>query len=365
MFQRLLIDRMEHRILVGTLAFLGIMVVLGWIAINEGGRMQSFDREFTARAIERGASLFAANCSTCHGEDGRGIGGNAPGLNNPQFFGHDFMPEISAEEAQLNIELAGAETTDARKTEINARLAELATQRQQIATEQMTTAVQNGYDPAHWDRLEQLKWAGGRRNLVYTTLVHGRPNSFAYYPAGRQMPAWSQLGGGPLRNDQLNDLTEYILNFDKGANWTIEDLNAVQQFALMPGEGGGITQVETPVGVNTPTTELVTNLEGLTGDPNNGQSLYTSLACAGCHVAGVVAPPTEGTWTRVQEVRLQDPQFEGYTGEAYLAESIIHPQAYIVPGFQPLMPPNFGERVDYQMLADLIAYLKTQEGPVE
>ena len=77
MFQRLLIEKMEHRIIVGTLSFLGIMVLTGWIAINEGGRMRSFERQFLARSIERGGQLFAANCSECHGLDGRGLTGAA------------------------------------------------------------------------------------------------------------------------------------------------------------------------------------------------------------------------------------------------------------------------------------------------
>ena len=53
--QRLLVNRIEHRIIVGTVAFLATLVLVGWIAINEGGRMAAFDKEFTARSIERGA----------------------------------------------------------------------------------------------------------------------------------------------------------------------------------------------------------------------------------------------------------------------------------------------------------------------
>lgn len=365
MFQRLLIDRMEHRILVGTLAFLGIMVLVGWIAINEGGRMQTFDRQFTARSVERGAGLFASNCSTCHGVDGRGLGGRAPALNSPYLFGHDFLAEYNGQISLLEAELIRADTTEERKTEINTKLEELKAQKG-TAAEQIRTALQNAaipgmYDPEHPSRLENLKWQGGLHNFVYTTLVHGRPVSAGYWD--NPMASWSQLGGGPLRSDQLEDLTQYILNWDKGDNWTLDDLYAVKQFQVNPcdpsqptcGSGGG---VET-VGTDVPT--IVANLATVTGDPQRGQTLYNgALGCAGCHLAGQVAPATEGTWTRVVNERLA--ATGAATGEEYIAHSIVLPNDYIVSGFTPgVMPQNFGDRLPLQDLADLVAYLKSQD----
>lgn len=122
--QRLLIPRIEHRILIGTVAFLATLVLVGWLAINEGGRMAAFDRQFTARSIERGALLFASNCSPCHGTDGLGTA-RAPALNSPLLFGHDYLAEIHREREALTTELGLLTTTDARKAEINTRLAEL------------------------------------------------------------------------------------------------------------------------------------------------------------------------------------------------------------------------------------------------
>jgi mono/diheme cytochrome c family protein len=169
---------------------------------------------------------------------------------------------------------------------------------------------------------------------------------------------------GPLRTDQLHDLTNYVLNFDKGSDWTLEDVMAVQQFAVMPGAGGGC---EDCLGTDIDSAEVVAGIEETPGDPTNGQALYNSptLGCVGCHLAGLVAPATAGTWTRVQEVRLQDPQFEGYTGEHYLVESILHPSDYIVPGFSDLMPKNFGDKLTQQDLADLVAFLQSQDEPLE
>ena len=362
--QRLLINRLEQRILVGTLAFLGIMVLVGWIAINEGGRMQVFERQYSARSIERGASLFNANCSPCHGTSGLGSG-RAPALNSPYLFGHDYLAENTSERTTLEAELNSESLTDARREEINTRLAELDTERQSLVS-QMQAAIDKGYDPEAPDRLADLGWTGGLHNFIYTTLVHGRPTSAAYWPEA--MPAWSQSAGGPLRDDQLEDLTTYVLNWDKGNAWTVEDLLAVQQFPIVPGAAGA-PEVENVIGANTEIAAIMEGLAGVTGDPQVGQELYTgtTYACYSCHNNAVVAPPMEGTWTRVQEQRLQDPQFAGYTGEQYLAESIVHPNAYIATtpnAYAPgVMPQNFGDRMDYQILADIIAYLKSQDQP--
>ena len=391
--QRLLIERIDQRILVGTLSFLGIIVLVGWIAINEGGRMQAFDRQYAARSIERGAALFSTNCSECHAPDGRGSA-RAPALNSPYLFGHDYIPEINTErrslaqrqaalEAEMNrltAELGVAETTDARRSEIDARMTEIATEVGEITAlvaeldveqatfnQQIQAVIDRGYNPNAPSRLENLGWGGGLERFIYTTLVHGRPTSGAYFP--QAMPAWSQLAGGPLRNDQLQDLTNFVLNWDKGANWTLEDLAAVNQFPIVPGAEStaveGAVCEEQDACTQLVAADITPLLEGLTGDPQAGETLYNgALGCFACHTT-VTAPSVAGTWTRVEEVRLTLPQFEGYTGEAYLAESIINPNHYVVPDFTPIMPQTFGMRITPQQLADLIAYLHTQDQPIE
>lgn len=376
--QRMLVDRMEHRIILGTVAFLAIMVLVGWIAINENGRMMAFQRQYEARAIERGAELFTSNCAECHGENGLG-GIRAPALNSPLLFGHDYLPEYhraltraEAEQNTLNAELENVETPPSaeRVTAINARLAEIDTELAAADTEaqairqQLQSAIDKGYNPDNFSRLTNLGWGGSLQNFIYTTLVHGRPTSISYWP--QPMPAWSQTAGGPLRTDQLQDITSFILNWDKGSEWSVEDLLAVNQFPKTPVEGTGELPpaVEGAIGVETPIEDVMVGLADVTGDPQTGLTLYNELGCASCHVAGVVAPITAGTWTRVQEVRLLDAALAGYTAEQYLAESITHPSDYLAPGFSDLMPKDFANRLNYQQLADLIAYLATQDQPL-
>lgn len=371
MFERMLIGKIENRITVGVLSFLGIMVLLGWAAINEGGRMQAFTESEHARSIEQGAVLYTSNCSTCHGEDGRGKVGRAPGLNNPQFFGHDFFPEITRQIDELVVERAALTAekntaADARKTEIDARIAVIDQQIIDLRAqrdESLTAAIDAGYNANEFSRLNSLGWAGTHDSFVLTTLIHGRPVSINYWP--QAMPAWSQTAGGPLRMDQLEYLVAYIENWNKGDEWTIEDLFAVKQFAKEPVEDTGAPTIP---GVGSDVAAILASLP--TGDPARGDQLYhgaqrtelgSRLACTGCHAqeANGVGPMTNGTFTRVEAERLADPALAGYTAQQYLVESIVQPSAYIVPTFNDAMQQGLGDLMSPKDLADLVAYLST------
>ncbi|MGQ9886909.1 MAG: c-type cytochrome [Aggregatilineales bacterium] len=386
MLQRMLIEKIENRILVGILMFLGIMVLTAWVAINEPGRMAAFEQQHLARSIQWGAELYAANCSTCHGNEGYGILGRAPALNSPQLFGYDFFAGLNRQAERLNdtknelarlqAELDSGNITRERQAEIQARiaalqatygddivagidkrLAEIEQERQSLRM-QMQPAIDKGYDPDNPDRLATLGWQGTLDVFLQTTLVHGRPTSESYWP--QAMVAWSQRAGGPLRDDQIENLSNYIMNWNR-KEWTIEDLLAVQQFPIRPGlPGAEMAQIE---GVGTNVEAIMAQLEGVTGDPLNGQTIYNNppLACAGCHSIEAVAPLTANQWNDIVNVRLNEPQFAGYTPEMYIVESIVNPGAYLVPGYGNAMPADFGQRIDIQMLADIIAYIKSYE----
>ncbi len=407
--QRLLIDRMENRILVGITMLLASMVLVGWIAINETGRMASFQRQHLARSIEKGAELFSSNCATCHGPAGEGSA-RAPGLNNPQLFGHDYLAPLDSQIVAVESDIARLEALTATMVDEDARaqlnedemaavqaglagfveqhgedpmaalnqsLSDLATSRANLIL-QMQSAIDRGYDPDNPTRLRNVEWGGTLDSFVLTTLISGRPVSSNYWPEA--MAAWSQTAGGPLRNDQLQDLANYVVNWGQGRNWTLEDLLRVQQFAKEPVEGDALV-IETPVAadiiniefadvvsrredIDVAVTRALGEIAGLTGDPNNGQTLYNgSLACSACHSLETVAPPTEGTFTRVSDTRLNDATLAAYDEVHYLVESILAPNAYIAAGYPSNnMPQNFGERLDAQLLADLVAYLRSQDG---
>src|SRR5579859_7714693 len=76
----------QNRIILGVSFFVGILLLIGWIAINEPGRMDAFTTQYQGRSIENGAAIFLSTCAACHGVDGKGIKDKAPALDNPMLF---------------------------------------------------------------------------------------------------------------------------------------------------------------------------------------------------------------------------------------------------------------------------------------
>lgn len=96
-----------------------------------------------------------------------------------------------------------------------------------------------------------------------------------------------------------------------------------------------------------------------TGDAAAGESLFKGQPCAACHSltadAVLVGPSLAGVGDRAET------RIPGYSTQAYLYESLVQPNAYVVEGFQPgVMPQNFGETLSDQQLSDIIAFLLTQ-----
>lgn len=291
---------MTWRVIVGTLSMVITMILLGYVAVTEQDRMQNFAIAYDARQVETGAALFESNCAICHGAQGEGTG-LGPALNTPDLLVGDPPP-----------------------------------------------------------RLAEVGWTGTLEDFVQTTIAGGRPRpsaQFAQYP--ERMPTWSQEFGGPLRPDQVEALTDFVLNWAPGfANATPQPTEAVE------GVGTDIT-VELPA-----------------GDASSGEQLATSLGCAACHIStGGAAtlgpdwmatgdPNGQGIGTRAEE-RIEAADYEGAatSGDQYLFESIVLPDAYIVPGSgtyvdaqgRSIMPDDYGTRMSAQMMADVIAYLQSLE----
>jgi mono/diheme cytochrome c family protein len=434
---RLVIESIEGRILAGITSFVAIMVLVGWVAINEPARMASFVDQQLGRSIERGGELFAANCATCHGANGLGQTGRAPALNNPQFFGFNYLDDIQSqiipierqkqEEENRITELTDeregivAEATSAtpeRQQEIATRVAEIdallnpetldspaalvaqyAIELEPLYVERDTQllalqpAIDRGYlaginrlllaEPVDQyaltqhiqsssNRLLQAAWGGDLGGFIRTTLYHGRPGTSSMW-GNAQMVAWGQVGGGPLRTDQVGDLVNYIINWSgNNRQWTTEDLFAVQQFMKLKMEDTGEPLGDPVVTINGESNGEINTAEtlvtALTGDPARGQALYEGttptgtrarLGCYSCHLGGAQAPATNQTWTNVTDVRLALPEFAGWTPEKYLIHSIIQPAEYVVPPYASgVMPANFGDQLTSQDLADIIAYLR-------
>jgi cytochrome c oxidase subunit 2 len=88
-----------------------------------------------------------------------------------------------------------------------------------------------------------------------------------------------------------------------------------------------------------------------------GEALFRSLGCSGCHAATskVHAPDLHGAYGR--HVQLADGR-SIVADEAYLRDSILLPRKDVVAGYEPIMP-SFRGVVNDGQLVKLMAYLKS------
>jgi mono/diheme cytochrome c family protein len=110
---------------------------------------------------------------------------------------------------------------------------------------------------------------------------------------------------------------------------------------------------------------------------SDAMSLFTNQACTGCHTVegaddGNLACPPLGliAATAAERIAAADYAGEATTVEAYIRESIVDPNAYLVEapagkvysaGGNSLMPLDFSNRIDESELDNLVAWLASLE----
>ena len=279
--------QIQVKIIIGTIAFMLTMILMGFVALREPARLEETTNAALGRSIENGAAGFHANCATCHAEDGLGR--------------------------------EGGTCVDAAGEEIAC-----------VGANLQTAQLVCGAQPL---RLQAQGWTGTKYSYINSTIHSGRPW------AG--MPTWGEDFDGPLSYNHIDDLTNFILN------WETEEL------------------CDTGPAIEWPT--MVADLPA--GDAASGEDLYrNSLGCAACHgdpaVAGSeISAPWLGDIATVGAARI-----DGYSNADYVYESILNINAYISPnwslceGADPCdinsaMNAGFGLSMDPQQMADVMAYL--------
>jgi mono/diheme cytochrome c family protein len=279
---------MQVKIIIGTVAFMISMMVMGYAALREPARLDRYTGARTGRQIETGAHLFEGNCATCHGVHGK------------------------AEECY-----------DSSSGE-------------QIGC----IGLPLDYAPLLCDdvsmRMEAMNWEGSKETFILSTISSGRP--------GTEMPAWSEQFGAPLRNDQIVDLSQFILN------WETEELCA------------------TPIEVfEWPDSAEAFAEEFPDGDAVNGEQLFLTYGCTGCH-GNLEDEGTAAVGPWLGEIAETGSEYiDGYSSADYVYESILDPNAFISPecpnapcsGPPSTMTDNFGLRMgeNPQDMADLMSFL--------
>jgi mono/diheme cytochrome c family protein len=194
------------------------------------------------------------------------------------------------------------------------------------------------------ERLAAVSFPGTLQDYLKGVVASGRPvpSEGTNYP--QRMPTWSQEFGGPLRPDQIESVVAFILNWEERA------LAGEPATPVSGGPGMG--------------TDITVQLPP--GDAERGRALAeATLGCTVCHGLTPVGPAwtPEGGLPGLGDRAAQRIAGADYTGaaqtpEQYLVESVVQPNAFVVPGFdQGIMPADFGNKVTLQDMADLLAYM--------
>ena len=309
---------MQVKIIIGTISFMLTMILLGFYTLLEESRLANFTTARLGRQIEAGGALYDNNCVGCHGINGNGTNGGV-GCVHPDT-GEDICLGLPLNSYGL---VCGTRTA----------------------------------------RMDARGWSGSKEDFINSTLAMGR--------AGGVMPTWSQAYGGPLQENEIRNLTKYVLNYES------EELCDVVPFNFpWPADYAGLSDVTDADIVLEPGQEFdTTQLPiSLTGDPARGETLYLeTYVCSSCHGNPADAStaggsgPWHGDYAEVVVSRIGESNIDGdYTfanAEDYTYRSILYPSEYIVdsypgpPSAMPMFSTDQRMNTTPQDIVDLTAYL--------
>lgn len=297
------------RIAAGLAGFLVSMSVCLWTYVFDVSRnLNARDLNFRGRSIEQGARYFKDQCARCHASDGKGIEGVAPGISNANFLGKLEYAEVDGQRVL-------------RATTASPRLAE-------------------------------ITYAGTLRDYVRSVIASGLPvKSSADWAAPH--PPFAEAYGGPLREDTVEDVTNFVLN------WGIAPYPDSE--AIMPAKVGGASATPVP----------------LSAEAEAGKQVYLKSGCNACHAIkgagnqGSVGPSLNHIFKEAGDI-VVSAEYTGKvkgeaakTAEEYIVQSINDPNAYIYPKCPTaacaagLMPQNFKTVISPADFKSLMAFLNT------
>lgn len=304
------------RILTGLIAMLAMLSVCTVVAISDQtSGLNRRTTNFAARSVEAGAKVYSLQCARCHGLNGEGVEGLGPSLAAESFVGRRTL-------------VASADGAVTYRTDVPSR------------------------------RMQQIGWTDSLENYIIAVTQSGIPiRSSNVWEVNH--PAFLEDFGGPLRPDQIRDVTAFIVN------WSLNPLSD-DEAILPPAPGEGQAPRPTPV----PLTEA----------QEAGKQVYLQAGCTACHairgvgIQGALGPSLNRIYTVAQERIASDSykaqiansgQPAATTPEEYILQSILHPNAYVVAQCPQgacqagLMPQNYDQTIKPDDLEKLVDYLTT------
>lgn len=282
------------KIALSILALVVALVILLFVTVTEDARMAAQTASWEGRSIEKGADLYANNCANCHGADGKGLPSVAPALHSKYFF---------------------------------------------------------------TQRLDDVGWAGSLEAYISLTLHAGRPSKVNSQWA-QVMPTWGTEFGGPLRDDQIDHITAYLLNWEESALAQTDEEDPWQPFQGIDTGWEGVEVAEGEDAADTAEEAAAEDEDAVAIPP---QELFVSMGCSGCH--NLDAPQTDSERGPVGPNLANLPEtagskIEGLSAEEYVYQSIVAPNDYINEGYAAgIMPANFTDRMNEVEIDSLVAWL--------
>ena len=287
------------RIIFGLLSVVGFLSACLLVGLSDLTRtLGQQDAKYTARSIEAGAQVYFEQCARCHGPDGKGIEGQGPEMSGITFLGQ--------------IDERGNVTTKSQ-------------------------------------RLTDIGWVGKLDSYIRAVTASGIPlKSSNVWDVVH--PAFGQAYGGNLRDDQIANVSTFILNWQQAPNTTgmIEEPK--------PGEGQAPQPTAAP----------------LTAEQEAGKAVFLAQGCIACHTikgvsTGAVGPNLSKIGADAAEIiasaDYKSSQGTATTPEDFVHESIVKPNAYLAtncptgPCTANIMPQNYETVIPAQDLTNLVAYL--------
>jgi mono/diheme cytochrome c family protein len=177
-------------------------------------------------------------------------------------------------------------------------------------------------------------------NLVSKTVHRGR--------TGTPMPAWGKSDGGSLMDEQIHELTLLITKGDT----IVEHNQTAWQHAEI------VAKEKIAHGAAEPVRPSI-DIASLSPEEAAGAKIFTGKGgCVGCHNAGSGGGATGPNLSQIATVGAT--RRPGEDAPTYISESMHDPQAFLVPGYGPLMP-SFRGTLTEEEIQQVVAFLMTKK----
>lgn len=291
---------MERKLTLTLVLLFGTGALLTVYFLVEPYRLQAATEAQERISLVRGVETYATLCYACHGVDGKGavVPGTDPPRVAPALNRADFRPTDPDEAAKTH-------------------------------------------------------------ELIFRTVARGRPNT--------PMPAWSRAEGGALLDEHINELVLVIMRGEQQVPMVREGLQG-GAFSPITGQTTATAPVweqvkhvvEEKIAHGAPPPIALPEAPPVALSPEAGKGLAYwrgEGACIGCHViAGMGGGTTGPALSNIGNVAAT--RKPGMSAEDYIRESLLEPSAYVVQGFQPIMP-SFKGRISDEQLNQLVQFYMT------